>query len=77
MKKIKMDEVTKEEMRKRIAIYFYEERDEDLGELASQLILEFFLEELGPYIYNQGVEDAYIYTKDKAEDMLGLQIFRR
>lgn len=77
MNKIKLNEVTKEEMRRAIAVYFHEERDEDLGELASHLILEFFLEELGPYIYNQGVEDAYVYTKDKAEDMLGLQIYRK
>lgn len=77
MNKIKIDKGKKEEMRKEIVNYFYKERDEDLGDLASQLILEFFLEELGPYIYNQGVEDAYVYTKDITEDILGLQIYRR
>ncbi|NLL81281.1 MAG: DUF2164 domain-containing protein [Tissierellia bacterium] len=77
MNKIKIDKDKKEEMRKIIVNYFYDERDEDLGDLASQLILEFFLEELGPYIYNQGVEDAYAYTKDITEDILALQIYRR
>lgn len=77
MNKIKIDKDKKEEMRKIIVNYFYDERDEDLGDLASQLILEFFLEELGPYIYNLGVEDAYAYTKDITEDILALQIYRR
>ena len=77
MGKIKIDKAKNEEMRKVIVNYFYKERDEDLGDLASQLILEFFLDELGPYIYNQGVEDAYAYTKDITEDILALQIYRR
>ncbi|WFA07704.1 DUF2164 domain-containing protein [Tissierella sp. Yu-01] len=77
MNRIKIDKGKKEEMRKKVVSYFHSERDDDLGDLASQLIVDFFIEELGPYIYNQGVEDAYVYTKDKAEDMLALQIYRR
>lgn len=77
MNRIKIDKEKKEEMRKNIVNYFDKERDENLGDLASLLILDFFIDELGPYIYNQGVEDAYVYTKDKAEDILALQIFRK
>lgn len=54
--------------------YFSKERDEDLGDLASQLILDFFIKELAPYVYNQGIEDAYVYMKDKADDLFALQI---
>lgn len=75
--KIKINEEEKEEMRQILVNYFAEERDEDLGELASQLILDFFIEELSPYIYNQGVEDAHVYMKDKVEDLFALQIMRR
>ena len=75
-KKINLNAENKEAMRSKIVKYFSEERDEDLGELASQLILDFFLMELAPSIYNQGVEDAYTYTRDKLEDLFALQIKR-
>lgn len=71
--RIKISKENKEEMRKHIIKYFSNERDEDLGDLASQLLLDFFIEELAPYAYNQGVEDAYVYIKDKAEDLYALK----
>lgn len=77
MERIKVSKEKKEEMRLLIVNYFFQERDEDLGDLASQLILDFFLEELAPYIYNQGVEDSYTYIKDRIEDLLALEIIRR
>ena len=64
----------REEMRMKIVNYFLSERDEDLGELASGLVLDFFIEELGPIIYNQGIEDAQIYMRDKLDDLYALQI---
>lgn len=75
--RIKIDKEKKEEMRNRIIDYFSRERDEDLGDLASQLVLDFFIEELSPYIYNQGIEDAHLYIRDKVEDLFALQIVRR
>lgn len=76
-KRIKISKEGKEEMRHIIEEYFRDERDEDLGELASILMVDFFIEELGPFIYNQGVEDAHVYIKDKVEDLFALQIVRR
>lgn len=75
--KIKINKENKEKMKQHIADYFKEERDEDLGELALGLVLDFFIEKLAPYIYNQGVEDAHVYIKDKVEDLFALQIVRR
>lgn len=67
----------KDEMKERIIEYFFKERDEDLGDLATQLLLSFFIDQLGPYIYNQGVEDAHLYMKDKLDDLFALQIVKR
>lgn len=75
--RINMSKEIKEEMRKHIINYFLNERDEELGELSSQLLLDFFVEKLAPYVYNQGVEDAYICIKDRVEDLFALQIIRR
>lgn len=56
-----------------IKTFFLKERDEELGDLASGLILEFFMEKLAPEIYNQGVYDAYQYMKNKLEDVPEIQ----
>ncbi len=55
-----------------IKAYFLKERDEDLGDLAASIILDFFLEELAPHIYNQGVHDSYRYMEERIEDLLGI-----
>ena len=71
---IKITNEIRMEMISHIRDYFSKERDEELGDLASELILDFFVNELGPYIYNQGIEDSYAYIQDKADDLFGLQI---
>ena len=75
--KIILSEANKRDMKEKIVRYFSQERNEDLGELASELILDFVVEQLAPTIYNQGVEDAHNYMNDKIEDLFALQIVRR
>lgn len=70
---MKISKDKKEKMIKSIKTYFLNERDEDLGDLAAELILDFITKELAPEFYNQGIQDAYCYVKDKAEDMLELE----
>ena len=60
-----------------IKTYFQNERDEDLGDLSAGMILEFFMKELAPEFYNQGVADSCQYMNDKIEDLYGLQIYKR
>ncbi|ATW28278.1 hypothetical protein DCMF_01085 [Candidatus Formimonas warabiya] len=55
-----------------IKTYFLKEKDEDLGDLAAGLILDFFLEKLAPHAYNQGVYDSYKYMSERTEDLLGI-----
>ncbi|KKI89989.1 hypothetical protein WQ54_22910 [Bacillus sp. SA1-12] len=45
-------------MKEEIKSYFYNERDEEIGEIATDSFLEFCMEKLGPYFYNEGVQDA-------------------
>lgn len=70
---IKVSKEKKEKMIYEIKKYFLEERDDDLGDLASDLVLDFFIEKLGPEIYNQGVQDAYTFMKDRVEDVLEIE----
>lgn len=75
--RIKISKNKKKEMVDKIKDYFSNERNENIGDLAAELILDFFIEELGSHIYNQGIDDAYTYIKDKTEDLFALQIIRR
>ena len=70
--KIEVDKEVKTEMITAIKTYFLKERDEDLGDLAASFILDFFLEEMSPHIYNQGVQDSYKYMGERIEDLLGI-----
>jgi uncharacterized protein (DUF2164 family) len=63
----------RDEMIGHIRKWFLEERDEDLGDLAAVLILDFFSEKLAPHFYNQGVFDSYTFMSRSAEDLLGIQ----
>jgi len=68
--------VTKEkrdEMVSAIKNYFSKEREEEIGDLASGLILDFIIKELAPEFYNQGVYDSYKYMQDTIEDLLSIQ----
>jgi uncharacterized protein (DUF2164 family) len=38
--------------------YFREEREEEIGELAAGMLLDFIEREIGPFFYNRGVRDA-------------------
>ena len=68
--------LTKEARDRMIALikqYFLEERETDLGDLATALILDFFMENLATEFYNQGVYDSHRYLLERAGDLLGLQ----
>ncbi|SHH86248.1 DUF2164 domain-containing protein [Sporanaerobacter acetigenes] len=71
--KIELNKEKKDEMIRLIKDYFLKERDEDLGDLAAELILDFFVENIAPEFYNQGVYDSYVFIKDKAEDLFAIQ----
>ncbi|MFA5269138.1 MAG: DUF2164 domain-containing protein [Methanoregula sp.] len=53
--------------------YFSKEREEELGDLAAGLILDFMIEKIGPEFYNQGVSDSHKYMHDAAEDLLSIR----
>lgn len=56
-----------------IKVFFSEERDEDLGDLAAMLILSFISERFGPYFYNKGIADAKVYLQEKVDDLYSLE----
>jgi len=53
--------------------YYWNERNEELSNLGAELLLDFIVNDIGPYIYNKAVEDSYAYMNERIEDLLGLQ----
>lgn len=52
--------------------YFADELDQELGELPARLLLEFFVKEIGPSVYNMAIADAQAYLRDRLVDMEGV-----
>ncbi|MES9683475.1 hypothetical protein CN514_02390 [Bacillus sp. AFS001701] len=52
--------------------YFLQERDEELSELSSVLLLDFISQKLGPMFYNKGVEDSQRFMSERVEDLYAL-----
>jgi uncharacterized protein (DUF2164 family) len=47
----------KEDIVSNIQHYFHEEKDESLGNLEAEQILNFMLQQIGPLVYNQALSD--------------------
>lgn len=62
----------KDEMINLIKHYFLNERQEELGDLAAVLLLDFITEHLAAEFYNQGVYDAYQFMNERNEDLLSI-----
>lgn len=76
MKKENLIKITGERRDEMIAIikhYFLKERDEEIGDLAAGMMLDFIIEKLAPEFYNLGVEDSQRYMQDAALDLLSIQ----
>ena len=51
--------------------YFEENMPEPIGDLPAGLLLNFFLEEIGPTIYNQAIRDAQARMQQRVTDLDG------
>ncbi|WP_310830573.1 DUF2164 domain-containing protein [Paenibacillus pedocola] len=58
MKPIKLPKEQRDLITENIRVYFEAERGETIGHLAADNLLEFFLKELGPAIYNGALSDC-------------------
>lgn len=56
--------------------YFDENFDEPLSDFRAEGLLDFFVAELGPPVYNQGVRDAQAYLQEKLTDLEG-EVYER
>jgi uncharacterized protein (DUF2164 family) len=72
-------ELTKDEREQLVVAvkdFFLNEQDQEIGDLAVILFIDFMVKKLGPAFYNRGIQDAGRFITDKLEDLAGLEIWR-
>jgi uncharacterized protein (DUF2164 family) len=52
--------------------YFAENWEQDVGDLKAGLLLDYFLKEIGPSVYNRAIGDAQVYLRDRVVDLEGV-----
>jgi len=72
--RIKLSKEKKEYILSEIQSYFFNERNEKIGNLAAGLLLDFIIEKIAPEFVNLGIYEAYHYIDERLEDVLSLQI---
>ena len=66
---IKFPQETRRDIVPLIQQYFAEERDECIGNLEAEFLLDFFIAQIGPHIYNQALQDAQAYLRGRLADI--------
>lgn len=69
---IRLSDDTIKRLHASIRRYFAEELDHEIGDLKAGLVLDFFLKEMGPSVYNRAIADARTYFEQRAADLEGV-----
>jgi len=67
MSKIELSKETRVLLARKLAKHLKSENDVDLGGFEAEFLLDYIAETLGPYFYNQGLEDAQAIFREKME----------
>lgn len=76
MRKVQKITMEKEEMEcliSKIKNYYLNIREEEIGDLAAGLLLDFIVDEIAPAFYNQGVRDSYRFMSERVEDLMNIE----
>ena len=71
MSRIRLSEDRRKVITLSLTGFYQEVFDEAPSEYQADRLLEFFISELGPPLYNQGVQDARAYMNNKLDDIEG------
>lgn len=74
MSKIKLTAPIKEKIIYDLQEFFATEREDHLGNIGAELLLDFILKQVGPMIYNQAILDAHGLMQEKIEDLYLLDL---
>jgi len=69
--RIKLSDERREDLSTAVQQLFQDEFERDLSEFQAQRLIDFFMRQLGPPVYNQAIQDARAYVLTKLEDIDG------
>ena len=69
--RIRLSAARRADLVARIQVHLREHFEDDVGELKAGLLLDFFVKELGPPVYNQAIKDAHDFVSEKLVDLEG------
>jgi len=69
MSEIKFSKEETEILAKKLQLYFSEELDQEIGQFDAQFLLDYILEEIGPYFYNRGLYDAQSILENRMDSI--------
>ncbi|MCA9730074.1 MAG: DUF2164 domain-containing protein [Candidatus Eisenbacteria bacterium] len=69
---IELPKEARERLQGSLKKYFQENMEEEIGDLKAMLMVDFFLREIGPSVYNQAISDAQSYLNDRVADLDGV-----
>ncbi len=68
---VRIDDVRREVLVSRLQGFYLKEFDEELSAFRAEQVLDFFLDALGPPVYNQAVQDARGFMLRALDDIDG------
>lgn len=68
---VKLDEARREGLVSRLRGFYQQQFDEDLSAFRAEQVLDFFLDALGPQVYNKAVQDARGFMLRTLDDLDG------
>ncbi len=68
-KVIKLNDKEKELLRKDISAFYLDVRDEQIGIIEKEQLLDLFVENLAPLIYNRALDDAKKWYQQQQDNM--------
>ncbi len=67
--KINLSDEKRQEILRTFTSFYYNEFDEEISEYRAQQVLDFFMNILGPPVYNQAIQDARAFISEKLDDL--------
>ena len=69
--RIRLSEDRRQRLIRSLKQHFLDEFDDEISDYRADALLDFFIGELGPSVYNQGVHDACAAMQEKLLDLEG------
>lgn len=69
MEKFEFTSEEKNQIVRKVQMYFEEELDQKIGSFDAEFLIDFFAEEVGAYFYNRGLYDAQALFSQKLDEI--------